>query len=347
MILSLTVPAIATLSASAEDQSTLAGADDRREQGQQEPITPARNVVQSEEQAELLRRLAASPKLIERLNNRYQNTRASCPDGRTPLYCTGLLIRRSVYSSSFDFWTHSPAAKALGSVTLSFIRADANTNGNDISSGFILMDDATAQAREKQMPSFRCIYPFSAGTQNANRPLHGCGFANSEAPPRVDESTCGTLADPAITATRWIANFQRFGSNRANQCSLSTKVPTQVIASLEVRQQLSTPTDTYGNELLAELWDEQKPESLPIEAFFFNPKKSGSFSSALELRDAYYIKTSQLLPLVRLDFNASGNAIVTALSEQEQGEQISNGLNLRLATLAKTVREKHRCTATA
>lgn len=270
--------------------------------------------------------------LINRLNVRYQNTVNACEDRTPPFRCSGLLLRRSDFNSAYDFWTFSQAAIALQSVTFAFVRQDSSTNGNDINSGFIFMDHWRALTEAKTMPAARCIYPFMAGTQNANRPLHGCGFPDSQAGPRLDESTCFALPSPATNPALWIEYFKASNSELSKQCSLSIWNANQFITSLQVREQLSSIANTYGNELLITTWDESHPEELPIEAFFFNQAKAGAFESALKLREAYYKRTQILLPIVRLDFQAPDKKIVTPLTELQEGMQASNALNLRYAS---------------
>lgn len=293
--------------------------------------TPARPEISTAGAAEQQQQLTAEPDLIDRLNARYMSSAASCSGGTSALQCSGLILRRSVFNSDYDFWTHSPAAKALGSSTFSFFRHDTRTNGGDMFSGMIFMDFDTARQHSKDLPQLRCIYPFMATTQGMNRPLHGCGFPNSQANPRPDESTCATLADPAITSAKWIAHFKSVGSDVVKQCSLSTQAPAQLITSIQARQQLPDVAFYYLNELLIATWDETKPEALPIEAFFFNTAKPGAFDNALSLQKAYYQKTQIWRPIVGLNFQAADNKIVTRLSEIEEGKQTSNALNLRYA----------------
>jgi len=272
----------------------------------------------------------AEPDLIDRLNARYLSSAASCSGGTTAVQCSGVMLRGISPNNASDFWILSPAAKELGSSTFSFFRHDARMDGSDMLGGIIFMDFDTARQRGKNLPQLRCIYPFKAATQGMNRPLHGCGFPNSQANPRPDESTCATLADPAITSAKWIAHFKTVGSDTVKQCSLSTQEPAQLITSLQARQQLDE-ANYYLNELLIAAWDETKPEALPIEAFFFNRAKQGAFDHASTMQKAYYQKTQIWRPIVALNSETGDNKFVTRLTEIEEGKQTSNALNLRYA----------------
>lgn len=263
-----------------------------------------------------------------RLNARYQDTAQSCSGGEAAYECSGVLIRRS---NSSSFWEHTSAAAALGSVTFSYLRADATTSIAD-ASGFIFMDRNTAQQQGKAWFEPRCIYPFIAGTQNAGRPLNGCGFATRSASSNVDQSTCAGLAVPAVTPGLWIQNFQRFGSNPRNQCSLSTHDASQFMTSLVVRGSLASLANTYLNEVLIPTWDVNTPERLPIEAFFYNAANSGSLINAQMMRHAYSVKTGLSLPIVRLDFTRPPTERFSQrVQDQEDGWQVVDRLNARFA----------------
>lgn len=258
-----------------------------------------------------------------RLNARYANAVESCSNGGAALECSGVLIRRS---SSSNFWVHSAAAAALGSVTFSYLRADATISRAD-ASGFIFMDKQTAQQQGKSWAEPRCIYPFIAGTQNAGRPANGCGFAARAA---ADQSTCAGLAVPAVTPALWIENFQRFGSNPRNQCSLSTRDASQFMTSLKVRGSLASQASTLLNELLIPTWDVNTPERLPIEAFFYNAASPGSLITAQMLRHDYRVRTGLSLPIVTLDFaKPTGERFAQRAADQENGWQVADRLNAR------------------
>ena len=270
----------------------------------------------------------AEHQLVDNLNARYQNTVAQCNGGTPAYYCSGIILRTSTFSPSFDFWTHSDPAGRLGSLTFSYIRRDIDSNGSDLGSGFIFSDQETALA-ENKAPTVRCIYPFQAGTQDSGRPGFGCGFASTTtANQETDLSTCATLATPAITAQLWKENFVRFGSNARNQCSLSTQVASQFQASLEAHN-LVTALATTRNELLIATWREEAPGQLPIEAFFYNGS-TGGLLNAQALRHAWFVKTSQRLPIVRMNFSAADrNIFTTNEADQVDGWDVANQLNAR------------------
>lgn len=276
--------------------------------------------------------------VTQRLNARYNDAVSSCP-GNLPAYdCSGVLLQRVSYNPANDFWGHSDNAIRLGSSTFSYIRNGVNSNSADITSGYILMDPASARAAGKRVLTPRCIFPFMANTQANNRAMHGCGFANGPNPDPLpaDLSNCATLALPAVTVAAWIQNFTEHGSNPINQCSLSTKVAVQFATSLAVRASFPALTQAYGNEILYELWDTQAPEQLPIEAFFYNKSLEGSLVNAQALKHAYQVKTGIELPIVRIDFGTGAMRFSVRDIDQEDGWQVAQRLNARHANLTTT-----------
>lgn len=271
----------------------------------------------------------AGQQLVDNLNARYQSTVEACANGTPAYYCSGVILRTTAYNSSYGFWTHSPPAGQLGSVTFSYIRRDVGSDGTGISSGFIFSDQETALAQGKAS-TVRCIYPFMAGTQGAERPGFGCGFIPSGVKQGVDLSSCATLATPAITVELWLENFRRFGSEDANQCSLSTMVATQFKASLEAHNSVDPGHTAARNELLIATWREETPERLPIEAFFYNATTGAGLLNAQALRHSYYLKTSQRIPVVRVDFSAADkNVFSWNAADQVDGWDVANQLNVR------------------
>jgi hypothetical protein len=273
--------------------------------------------------------------LVGNLNARYQSVVDACAGGTPSYYCSGVMLRTATYSAIYPFWTHSPAAAALQSVTFSYIRRDIGNNGSDLGSGFIFSNQEASVAQNKA-PVVRCIYPFMAGTQGQGRPAFGCGFRSGSTAVKQggDPSTCATLVIPAVTAKLWLENYRRFGSVRGNQCSLSTTVAAQFKASLEAHNGVNAAHTVLRNELLIGTWPENAPERLPIEAFFYNGA-TGGLSNAQFLRRAYYRKTSQRVPIVRVNFAAADRNIFS-LNETDQvdGWDVADRLNARYANTA-------------
>ncbi|MDH0749007.1 hypothetical protein N5D61_22000 [Pseudomonas sp. GD03842] len=272
--------------------------------------------------------------LEDRLTNRYISNVAKCSGDRPAYNCSGLLIRRANYNPSYDFWGLSADAIRLGSTTFSYIRSGVNSDSSDLTNGFIRMDPDSAQQAGKLAVNARCIYPFMADTQENNRAMHGCGFANGQDPIPLpaDLASCATLSMPATSPDAWIENFISHGSSRINQCSLSTKGAAQFITSLTVRPRFPDLTRAYGNEILFENWNTADPARLPIEAIFYEASR-GSLLNAQQLKLAYQAKSGIELPIVRIDLTNSAKRFTVVRAGDGEGALVAQRLNARHANL--------------
>ncbi|OUM73550.1 hypothetical protein [Pseudomonas caspiana] len=161
------------------------------------------------------------------------------------------------------------------------------------------------------------------------RPNFGCGFLPGSMRQEDDLSSCRTLSTPATTTALWLANFRLYGSSFQNQCSLSTVVASQFKASLEAHNSVDATHAASRNELLIGTWREETPEKLPIEAFFYNAA-TGGLLNVQALRRAYYLKTSQRLSIVRVNFSAPDRNIFSwSEADQIDGWDVADRLNAR------------------
>ncbi|HGM5582470.1 TPA: hypothetical protein ACKP22_004187, partial [Pseudomonas putida] len=268
--------------------------------------------------------------LIDNLNLRYNDKVANCGGNTSALNCSGIILRRAKLEDGVEFWKLKEAATVLDSVTFSWLRADGASDSNDLSSGFIYMDQSTARASKYELPSPRCIYPFMAGTQNAKRMLKGCGPSDTPISEQPGKSYCITKGVDDLDS--WLKDFEESKANVVKQCSLSVDgLPHQLIISLQVRKKYSELAKRYGNELLIPLWKEDKVNQLPIEAFFFKTADSGAFDFTLKLRESFYNKTGRMVPLVGLQFSTKDTHVFKPLTRDQQGRATANALNLRYA----------------
>lgn len=272
--------------------------------------------------------------LVDDLNRHYQNTAAHCDHGNPAYYCSGVIVRAVEHSDAHLFWTHSPAATELRSVTFSYLRADLGITGLTYQTGFIFSDQDTALAEHKAQ-KLRCIYPFMAGTQNTHRSQDGCGFANTAPQPEQpdDQSNCHTLSVPAVTASAWLNNYRAHGNVGSNQCSLSTRVASEFAASLMAHEGVNDYHATVPNELLVATWNEDAPQNLPIVGFFYDARAPALYAQAQKLQGDYQRQTGRLLPVVRLNLAQADNNVFSLPPSPVDGAAVAAELNRRFNTL--------------
>lgn len=263
------------------------------------------------------RRTAPAPReeneaLIARLNARFNHTVAACADSTPAYYCSGLVVRPTNVE---HFWEPSAAATTLGSVTFAYLRRDQSIEQHRYSTGLIFADLQTAISQNKPYVA-RCMYPFIADTQA--RPANGCGMPSTAAARHADQSACQSLTPPVTDAASWVAHFQLAGSNTRRQCSLSTLNAAQFQASLDAHEQVQA-LKAATNELLIATWDPQQPQTLPLEAIYYDSNVAQAMGVATRMQAAYLNATGITLPIVDLN-------LITRL---DPGPGVAQALNHR------------------
>lgn len=273
--------------------------------------------------------------LVTELNAKYFSTVAQCSNGTPAYYCSGVLLRAVDYSTVFKFWDYGSQATKLGSVAFTYVRSDIGSttlNGNR-KSGFILKDQTSALAAGKPV-SLRCIYPFPTDSLNL-RADHGCGFAPRAAQADPDLANCAKLWGSPVTAAAWLQNFMEHQSLPKNQCSLSTVVAAQFKASLEAHKLVDAAWSAKPMEVLVQTWDQSKPETLPVEAVFYDASTPAKVADAQKFQREYYLATSLYVPIVKLNLAAPDrNVFVFSVEDQKYGEVVAEQMNARFANVS-------------
>ncbi|MHC8412795.1 hypothetical protein ACYZTR_22500 [Pseudomonas sp. Hz4] len=239
--------------------------------------------------------LSAGAKTVENINRRYESTPAFC-GANAAYYCSGVVIR-ATENGNYDPWNPSPSAIALGAVSFSFMRKDANVKSLYHNSGFIFLNPDEAIPQKKIM-EYLCIYAWDGATLIPGRLDKGCGFK----PMRVVARDLSTCASKNVrTPAQWYA-FTKTIPNEQYQCSLSTADPAQFLTSITVRANRPANIKEFWNELMINLWPQNEGQKLPIEAFFYNAQVSTSLAEAKTYQTKYKNKTGLWVPVVRLDF---------------------------------------------
>ncbi len=226
--------------------------------------------------------------IANELNARYQTVVDSCP-GVTPAhYCSGIVIRATVYSTSYHAWDPSPTALQLGSQSFNYLRSDLPISYIYHPSGFIFTDTNTAKAQNRYL-EYRCIYPIDASTI-ASDTGYGCRSGIYVG----DINSCDTLN--ITTAEQWNTRPDKGG------CSFSTKAASKFATSLDAtRKYLKIKQSTGWNELLVAVWAPDTPNKLPIQPFFYTTAASLAEARYYQ-KDFCSSKAHRLVPIVNLTF---------------------------------------------
>lgn len=215
--------------------------------------------------------------VAQQLNQRYERITDDCPQGASPVHCSGVLVRAVDYVRGDTIWMPDDGDIALNGLSFSWIRRDINTRSlhKDGELGFIF--DALGTA-DRYPVELRCAYPFN-------------GFTSSK--PDRCAATCASEGITTVEAWR-----DKYGDQLSSCTFLDT--PAQIDLLLEIRKTRPTPSI---NELIIAPWPSPMPVDLPLAAFFFNIYTSGRELAQWTQRD-FLIHTGQFKPVIRLDLQA-------------------------------------------
>lgn len=226
--------------------------------------------------------------VADRINQRFSNTASTCPDGRSALYCNGVIIRGTGYGDAFHSWNPSPNSVARDGVSFSYVRGDVGTVGVVGNEGLIFHELGRPSAHSVR---FRCAYPANAGTNII---------------PNSCRSTC--RSENITTVAAWQA---RYGERPGDSCTFGD-TPAEFQLNTDVRA--GQPWAKNHNELIIGAWPQNIPLELPIEAFFW--EGGVGLPGARHIQKDFLQETGRFMPIVRVDLNASGNKFTYVPADQ-------------------------------
>lgn len=245
------------------------------------------------------------------LTQRYHNTSESCANGSRPAYvCTGVILRGTLTSmtDAYDVWNPSPTAVNVGGVSFSYIRSDYKMSrlANFYNHGFILYPPATAPAKATRL-TVLCFFPVDGASDN--RSDNGCGPVRSDA-----QAGKPCAARGVTTGVQWVAHYKAEPA-LLKRCSFDVR---ESLGSQAVRnfneglnggRMASAATIQIPNDLKIQLWPQDIPGQLPIEAFFY--VSSAGLQSARHNQRRYRQLTGITLPVIALSMPTTPYTIST------------------------------------
>ncbi|MDU9390078.1 hypothetical protein [Pseudomonas sp. zfem002] len=219
-----------------------------------------------------------------RLNQRYQDDRAICADGKASLYCDGVLIRGTVPGPP-PSWNPKPNAYQDNGVSFSYLRQDLGSRTIFYAQGFIF--------RELSFPAsypvtLRCAYAGDAGTGPPDR----------------------CRADCSLKGIHTLADYRRhYPTGYARDCSLGPSAQAFDLNN-QVRHNQTWTAGTW-NEIIIAPWPLDIPRRLPLEAFFYNWAQPAGVQGAQYIQRNYAQVTGGFLPIVLIDLSAPPGSVFT------------------------------------
>ncbi|MDC9583108.1 N-acyl homoserine lactonase [Xenorhabdus sp. PR6a] len=251
--------------------------------------------------------------IAEKLTQRYLDNQTDCGDDGLPIFlCSGILIRGTVASDAYHSWNPSPTSERRGSVSFSYLRSDIKVvqlevdhhNGYIFSPYLEILNNP-----EKINPEILCYFPIDGGTDARNN--KGCGSYSGY----PDLGSC--QQQNITTAQQWVDNYVNINHRDRNaQCGFDVTGEGSAdifMQGIKVSSLIDLP---LNNELVLGIWEQNIPNKLPIEAFFY--QNNGLQDAQYDQRD-FYQSTGIIIPIVKMAFPLSpGEKITFTYREEDQ-----------------------------
>lgn len=246
--------------------------------------------------------------MANKLINRYNDDRIKCNGTRPAYECSGILIRgvREIHNRLPYAWSLKTGNKERNSFSAAFLRKDTRfirfPRGYD--SGFIIYPHSLTPPKKNKYKVL-CAFPVDAHTDD--REDRGCGQSRSDQ--QIGSSKpCDKQEITSIT--KWIPYYERTtrgtdrsfvvmqcGFNMTKRETAAEDFATLLNATAHLRNK-SAKFSLRNNELLFSGWNANKPENIPIEAFFYLLDTPGALEKAEMYQTDYYKLTGEVVPVV-------------------------------------------------
>lgn len=190
-------------------------------------------------------------------------------------------------------------------ISFAYLRADQlfDRFPQGYETGFILYPHMQTP-HEKTKYDVLCAFPVDGWTDSRHG-RHRCGQYHDDKSGKSKECDHQQI----ISIRRWIRHFKDIESSHnsflpTRQCGFdtTTRYRTENFAiSLEANKYLREHETKFAwknNEIVIKAWDDQKPEQIPIEAFFYLIDSSSGEQKAKICQKDYAALTSEMIPVI-------------------------------------------------
>lgn len=247
------------------------------------------------------------------LNNiqlRYRDTRQDCGSPNRPSFlCRGVILRVTKKSNTYKVWDPSPISVSRGSISFSFLSADAKFanfawNNND-ANGYIVYPNLQAPPGKIALDVL-CSFPEDSWDWHRDVP---CGSITLEDGKYLQVSRLCSLQG-VTTAEQWLQHWQhdriQYPNAYLTQCGFDVNKTVQggSIAFMEsIKAKNLLGSFSTWNELQVATWAQNIPTTLPIEAFFYT--SLASLADARANQQEFYTATGIIVPVLSLKLPTS------------------------------------------
>lgn len=234
------------------------------------------------------------------LERRYRDTRDDCGAASKPAFlCSGIILRGTEASTSFDAWNPSPTSVTSGGVSFTYLRSDYKVKrlAYTYDSGFIF-HPILSNPPGKLFIEIMCFFPVD-GDSNG-RLNGGCG-AHKEHP--TISMSCEEQNPIIDTAAKWGDKYRADGNARArSMCSfnvrdsVNTAAAPRFLEGMRAGRLISPDAFNTPNDMKLKTWAQNIPAQLPIEAFFYT--KSTGLAKAQFYQRRFRDLTRVTIPII-------------------------------------------------
>ncbi|WP_434561858.1 hypothetical protein [Pseudomonas sp. Z4-20] len=224
-----------------------------------------------------------------RLNRRYFDTAATCPDGRASFYCNWVILRGTDVSPLFHSWNPSPASKENNGISITLLRTDSLAPRPVWPQGLLFKEMAAPSAHPQTL---RCGYPYDGHT----------GWGTDAC---LVNDACANLGIDNLE--KWTAKYH---ASLYLSCSFDPTVTNLQLID-EIRRTIPMPEYDW-NEFILAAWPEDIPEQLPVDALFYSHTSyfpRDGLAGARYIQDDYFKSTGRFWPVVQLRLGATDRQV--------------------------------------
>ncbi|KAF1003749.1 MAG: hypothetical protein GAK28_04517 [Luteibacter sp.] len=260
--------------------------------------------------------------VAEALNARYKDPREKCP-GDKPLYaCAGVLYRAVSWSPDYYFWNNSNQGGRYDGVSFSYLQKLIGVRSSYRSQGFIIAPASEwkpwGHGVDDRIVMF-CSFAFD-GMTGFPRGRTGCGKSADV----DDNQPCSEMGIDGVSS--FAKHYLRHGEYRDTydrwfgQCSFGVDWKS-FLTSLLARQSgaLEPTADRYSEQVLRS-WPLDRPDAVPIEAFYYDDDakdRNTALNEARGLQKDYFDATGRSMPILR--WHASQASMPFSFADDDQG----------------------------
>lgn len=243
------------------------------------------------------------------LTNQYKNSAAGCINNGLPAFnCSGVELRGTEHSSSYYAWNPSPASVTSGGVSFSYLRTDSKYDNLAYSyyNGFFVYPNNN-KPEGKIALDVLCAFPIDAATNS--RSDAGCGMYGVQIQSRECQLQGITDADG------WYDHYVKYNRSHTSQCGFGltdsyTNVADAFYQTILSMAKISSESFKTQNELRIATWEQNIPDKLPIQAFFYL-NSAGLAAARADQSDFFKQTNGMFVPVIKLVLPATQNADAT------------------------------------